>query len=251
MHTLLRRETHGSLLPPLSIAFARPEARYVAGLNAFRIDDLDGWLTVFATAVSLAANATIGLAHEVGQLRQSWHARLSEALATSGRHRPRADAAVLAALEVLPDTPAFHARDLAQRLDRSWRAAQDAVEEPRHRSDQPLEYSPIDQIGLAERVQDLRDRVTCVRVPVVVGQLQIPDSRTVLAGPPGLSQIHVAYPLAGRWLRSAPLRKLWAMAVRQACAYSLSGPDTRSGPQTPLRPRIRHRHTYQLRNPGR
>lgn len=72
MHTLLRREASGAVLPPLSIAFARPEARYVEGLNAFRSDDLDGWLTVFATAVNLAAHATIGLAHEIGQLQRSW-----------------------------------------------------------------------------------------------------------------------------------------------------------------------------------
>lgn len=129
VHTLLRRETASSLLPPLSIAFARPEARYVDGLNAFRSDDLDGWLTVFATALSFAAHATIGLAHEVGQLQQSWLEQLAEARARSGSRRPRADAAVLAACKILPDMPAFHARDLAQRLGRSWRAAQDAVEE--------------------------------------------------------------------------------------------------------------------------
>jgi Fic family protein len=129
VHTLLRRETGSAVLPPLSIAFARPEARYVEGLNAFRNDDLDGWLTVFATAVSFAAHATIGFAHEVGRLQQVWRTRIGEGRARSGSRRPRADAAVLAALEVLPDMPAFHARDLAERLDRSWRAAQDAVEE--------------------------------------------------------------------------------------------------------------------------
>ncbi len=129
VHTLLRRETASSVLPPLSIAFARPEARYVEGLNAFRSDDLDGWLTVFATAISFAAHATIGLAHEVGQLQRSWLEQLTEARARSGLRPPRADAAVLAALEALPDMPAFHARDLAQQLDRSWRAAQDAIEE--------------------------------------------------------------------------------------------------------------------------
>lgn len=129
VHTLLRRETGSSVLPPLSIAFARREARYVDGLNAFRRDDLDGWLTVFATAVSFAAHATIGLAHEVGQLQRSWQDQLAEARARAGSRRPRADAAVLAACKILPDMPAFHARDLAQLLGRSWRAAQDAIEE--------------------------------------------------------------------------------------------------------------------------
>lgn len=129
VHTLLRREAGSVVLPPLSIAFARPEARYVEGLNAFRSDDLDGWLTVFATAISFAAHATIGLAHEVGQLQRSWLEQLTEARARSGLRPPRADAAVLAALDALPDMPAFHARDLAQQLDRSWRAAQDAIEE--------------------------------------------------------------------------------------------------------------------------
>jgi Fic family protein len=129
VHTLLRRETASSVLPPLSIAFARPEARYVEGLNAFRSDDLDGWLTVFATAISFAAHATMGLAYEVGQLQQSWLEQLVEVRAKSGLRPPRADAAVLGALKALPDMPAFHARDLAQQLDRSWRAAQDAIEE--------------------------------------------------------------------------------------------------------------------------
>lgn len=129
VHTLLRRGTGNAVPPPLSIAFARPESRYVAGLNAFRSDDIDGWLTVFATAVSFAAHATVGLAREVEQLRTAWLTRLVDARATSGLRRPRADAAVLAALDVLPDMPAFHARDLAERLDRSWRAAQDAIEE--------------------------------------------------------------------------------------------------------------------------
>ncbi|TVR34740.1 MAG: Fic family protein [Nitriliruptor sp.] len=129
VHTLLRRETASTVLPPLSIAFARPEARYVEGLNAFRNDDLDGWLTVFATAISFAAHATIGLAREVGTIQQSWLAQLAEDRARSGLRPPRADAAVLAACNILPDMPAFHARDLAQRLDRSWRAAQDAIAE--------------------------------------------------------------------------------------------------------------------------
>ena len=40
------------------------------------------------------------------------------------------------------------------------------------------------------------------------------------------------------------------MAVRQPCAYSHLDPNTKSGPQTLLRPQIRRRHTYQLRNPG-
>lgn len=129
VHTLLRRETGSTMLPPLSIAFARPESRYVEGLNAFRRDDLDGWLTVFATAISFAAHATIGLAQEVGALQRSWFEQLADARSRSGRRAPRADAAVLAALDALPDMPAFHARDLARRLDRSWRAAQDAITE--------------------------------------------------------------------------------------------------------------------------
>ncbi len=74
-------------------------------------------------------HATIGLAYEVGQLQRSWLEQLTAARARSGLRPPRADAAVLAALGALPDMPAFHARDLAQQLDRSWRAAQDAIEE--------------------------------------------------------------------------------------------------------------------------
>lgn len=129
VHTVLRRETDSAVLPPLSIAFARPEARYVGGLNAFRSDDIDAWLTTFATGVSFAARATRGLARQLDELRGQWRDRIIGARSHQGRRAPRADAAVLTALEVLPDMPAFHARDLAERLGRSWRAAQDAIVE--------------------------------------------------------------------------------------------------------------------------
>jgi hypothetical protein len=113
----------------LSIAFARPEANYVDGLNAFRRDDLDAWLTVFATAVTFAANATVGLARKMTELRSAWEAQITSARQDRGKRAPRIDAAVLAALDVLPDTPAFHARDLSEQIGRTWRATQDAIVE--------------------------------------------------------------------------------------------------------------------------
>ena len=127
IHTILRRGGAGEVLPPVSIAFAQPGSRYVDGLNAFRDDDLDAWLSVFATAVTFASHATIALAERVAALRDAWHERLRQRRAEAGRRAPRADAAVVASLACLADLPAFHTRDLAQRLGVTWRAAQDAV----------------------------------------------------------------------------------------------------------------------------
>jgi Fic family protein len=127
IHTILRRGGAGEVLPPVSIAFAQPGSRYVDGLNAFRDDDLDAWLSVFATAVTFASHATIALAERVAALRDAWHERLRQRRAEAGRRAPRSDAAVVASLACLADLPAFHTRDLAQRLGVTWRAAQDAV----------------------------------------------------------------------------------------------------------------------------
>jgi Fic family protein len=127
IHTILRRGGAGDVLPPISIAFAQSGSRYVDGLNAFRNDDLDAWLSLFATAVSLASGATMGLAERVAALRTAWHERLRQSRAAAGRNAPRSDSAVVASLACLADMPAFHARDIAQRLGVTWRAAQDAV----------------------------------------------------------------------------------------------------------------------------
>lgn len=127
IHTILRRAGGGVVLPPISIAFSQAGSRYVGGLNAFRNDDLNAWVSLFATAVTFASGATIGLAERVAALRDSWHERLRERRAAAGRRAPRSGSAVLASLDCLADMPAFRARDLAERLGVTWRAAQDAV----------------------------------------------------------------------------------------------------------------------------
>lgn len=129
IHTILRREADTDVLPPISIAFARAGSRYIDGLTAFRRDDLDAWLSQFATAVRFACDATIGLGQRVAALRQAWEARLVERRVSEGIRRPRSGSTLLASLDSLPDMPAFRARDLAERLQVTWRAAQDAVAE--------------------------------------------------------------------------------------------------------------------------
>ena len=129
VHTVLRRSASAVALPPLSVAFARPAARYVDGLTAYRAGDLDAWISVFATAVTFACEAALQLGEEVVALRDRWEQRLVDRRREAGRRSPRSDAAVIAALDALVDLPAFHTRDLAERLGRTWRAAQDAVVE--------------------------------------------------------------------------------------------------------------------------
>lgn len=129
VHTVLRRAGVGDVLSPISIAFAHTGSRYIEGLTAFRNDDPDGWLTVFATAVSFACNATAGLADRLSTMQADWEHRLRDRRAAANRKAPRRDSTVMRSLSVLADMPAFHTRDLAERLEVTWRAAQDAVGE--------------------------------------------------------------------------------------------------------------------------
>ncbi len=127
VHAILRRGGGPTVVPPVSIALHHAGRRYVDGLNAFRDDDLDAWLSLFATAVTFACEATVGLGLRVAALREAWEGRLRDRRAATGRRAPRSDSAVIASLDCLADMPAFHARDLADRLGVTWRAAQDAV----------------------------------------------------------------------------------------------------------------------------
>ena len=129
IHTVLRRAGAGDVLPPISIAFAHTGSRYVDGLTAYRNDDLDAWLSVFTTAISFACNATVGLADRISTLQADWERQLRRRRTADGRKAPRANSAVMRSLSVLADMPAFHTRDLSERLEVTWRAAQDAVEE--------------------------------------------------------------------------------------------------------------------------
>lgn len=129
VHTVLRRGGFGPVMPPVSIAIANMGRRYVDGLNAFRRNDLDGWISIFAPAITLACEATTGLARRLEDLRRQWGSTLRTARTTAGRRAPRSDSALVASLDVLADLPAFHAKDLAERLGVTWRAAQDAVVE--------------------------------------------------------------------------------------------------------------------------
>lgn len=129
IHTLLRRGAPSDVLPPISLALKQPNSRYVDGLNAFRRNDLNAWLSVFATAVTFAAGATLGLGQRAADLQGHWLAAITARRIANGRRRPRSDAAVVSSVAVLADMPAFRTRDLAERLRVTWRAAQDAVEE--------------------------------------------------------------------------------------------------------------------------
>lgn len=127
VNLILRRQAAAVALPPLSIAFARPQARYVEDLTAYRAGDVDAWMSAFSQAVTFSARAAQGLGAQVQQLRNEWESRLREARSAPGRRAPREDSAVMLALDVLVELPAFHARDLAEHLGRTWRSAQDAI----------------------------------------------------------------------------------------------------------------------------
>lgn len=64
------------MLPPISIAFAHTDSRYIDGLTAFRNDALNAWLSVFTTAISFACDATVGLAGRIAAPQAAWERQL-------------------------------------------------------------------------------------------------------------------------------------------------------------------------------
>jgi hypothetical protein len=57
-------------------------------------------------------------------------------------------------------------------------------QEPRDRRHQTGQRGPVDVLGTAEVVDHLGSRVTGLRVPLVVRQLQVPHNRPISVGPP-------------------------------------------------------------------
>ena len=101
IHVVLRRRGVAPVyVPPVSVAMARAKSRYIAGLTAFRGDDVSAWIEYFAATVASSAELATRYLAAVGALMDGWRRTLS-----SSAGAPRADAAAWAVIDILPAHP--------------------------------------------------------------------------------------------------------------------------------------------------
>lgn len=133
IHTVLRRAgLSATVFVPLSLVLARRGREYVDGLNAFRRDDVDGWISQFATWTTAAADAAERFGAAVEQLGSVWTAQLAARRTAEGRRAVRHDASAVRLLQALPGMPVLRVGDVADHLGVTWMAAKAAVGELEH-----------------------------------------------------------------------------------------------------------------------
>jgi Fic family protein len=104
--------------PPVSVAIAADVAGYASGLVLFRLGDHRSWIRWFADAVASGGRAQRALISNVETIKQQWR----NLLVGEGR-KLRSDAAVFAALDLLPRHLVLTSRILADELAISRKAA--------------------------------------------------------------------------------------------------------------------------------
>ena len=86
-------------MPPISVVLAANKSTYIAGLTRFRDDDIDGWITDFASAAAQAARLAGAYLSAVEDLQSQWRAQLRTTV------DPRADSAAWRIIDALPAHP--------------------------------------------------------------------------------------------------------------------------------------------------
>jgi len=115
---LLTRRLSLLVPPPVSAAIAADVAGYASGLVLFRLGDHRRWVSWFADAVASGGRAQRTLIAQVDALTRRWREEL-----IAGARRPRSDAAVYAALDLLPRHLALTSTLLSDELGISAKAA--------------------------------------------------------------------------------------------------------------------------------
>jgi len=129
IHVILRKRglSHRAL-PPISLILATHSDTYVRLLNATRYEGLaDGdeataslndWIGFFAGACQRAVSDAAAFERELADLTAEWEARVGPV---------RADSAVKSLLQIIPATPILTVAATAEKIDRSFRATNDAI----------------------------------------------------------------------------------------------------------------------------
>lgn len=101
IHVLLnQRGIAPAYVPPISVVLANNRDRYIAGLTAYREDDVGRWIEHFAAATATSANLASEYLHAVADLTEQWKSALAGL-----PNAPRSDAAAWAIIDVLPAHP--------------------------------------------------------------------------------------------------------------------------------------------------
>src|SRR5579883_78686 len=101
IHVILRRRGIApDYVPPISVLFARERERYVAGLTAYRSEDIRPWIEQFASTAASAARLAASYLGAVRNLTERWRSSLA-----ATPDPPRADAAAWAVIDILPAHP--------------------------------------------------------------------------------------------------------------------------------------------------
>jgi Fic family protein len=104
--------------PPVSVAIAADVAGYSSGLVLFRLDDHRRWITWFASAVASGGRAQRSLISNVEAIKRTWREQLAEP-----SRKARSDAAIFAALDLLPRHLVLTSRILSDELGISRKAS--------------------------------------------------------------------------------------------------------------------------------
>jgi Fic family protein len=100
IHVVLRRRGLApAYVPPISVVLAANKSRYIAGLTRYRDDDIDGWITDFASAAAQAAGLAAAYLSAVQDLQSRWREQLRTTV------DPRGDSAAWRVIDVLPAHP--------------------------------------------------------------------------------------------------------------------------------------------------
>lgn len=104
--------------PPVSVAIAADVAGYSSGLTLFRFGDHRRWVNWFSDAVASGGRAQRELVAQVDEIKKQWRERLA-----AEDRMPRSDAAVFAALDLLPRHLVLTSRILSDELAISRKAS--------------------------------------------------------------------------------------------------------------------------------
>jgi Fic family protein len=115
---LCRSRLCRDVVPPVSLVLAARQDAYVDALTAFRYEDDDPWLLLFAEAVADAARASITLADRIAALQERWR---------EAAGRPRSDSAAELVIRLLPAEPILSVELAVQRTGRSDEAIRQAL----------------------------------------------------------------------------------------------------------------------------
>jgi Fic family protein len=178
IHLVLRRRGLATrVLLPVSLVLATWPDDYVAGLAATRYrgsassaaarDGADRWTGRFAAACSRAVADASSFERRAQQLQGAWRARLG---------RVRAGSAVDLLAQVLPGAPIITAQSAAGLLDRSFKAANDAIA-------RLVEADILRQVSVGRRNRAFEAPEAIEAFTALERQLASPRGDTMVSGP--------------------------------------------------------------------